>query len=215
MTEAASTIFYENFDFGTNTFRIKQDTSTGHAAVLWDAAKVLVKYFEVSGIEWKDKRVLDLGSGCGLVGICLASAGAHVTMTELPGHTSLLQENVENNLKAHCPGSWQVQECVWGSPGETTDWGNVTDMGQGWDFIVGSDLIYSDASTPHLLKTLQHSMDDKTSFVLSFELRREKDLDFLRNISKCGLAFQKIPEKELHPVWQAEEIGIFKIWKKS
>ena len=137
---------------------------------------MLVKYFEVSGIEWKDKRVLDLGSGCGLVGICLASAGADVTMTELPGHTGLLQENVENNLKAHCPGSWQVQECVWGGPGETTDWGNVTDMGQGWDFIVGSDLIYSDASTPHLLKTLQHSMGDKTSFVLSFELRREKDL---------------------------------------
>ena len=114
---------------------------------------------------------MDLGSGCGLVGICLASLDAsvrsglaspalsppnargsppprQVTVTELPGRTGVLQDNVLANVPDK---GVVVRECVWGAVGTTTAWGLVEDLGTGWDLVTGSDLVYSDESTPDLV----------------------------------------------------------------
>lgn len=208
-----NTVFYEEFSFRGKAIRIKQDTLAGHAHVLWDASRVLAGYLDVCPIEWKDKRVLDLGSGCGLTGLCVAADGACVTLTELPGQTSTLQQNCELNLAAS-PERWAVKDAVWGVVGQQTAWGPVTDLGKEWDYILGADLIYSDDSTPHLLQTLLHSCTGSTEFIMSFELRRKKDLDFLRDLASHGFSFRKLPASELHDTWQAEEIGVFVICRK-
>lgn len=203
-------VFFENFSFRGKEVRIKQDTVAGHAHVLWDAARVLAGYLDVSPITWEGKKVLDLGSGCGLTGLCVATSGATVTMTELPGHTRTLQENCELNLCA-TPDRWAVKDAIWGVVGDVTAWGPVTDLGQEWDYIIGSDLIYSDDSTPHLMQTLRHSCRGKTEFIMSFELRRKQDLQFLTDLDGHGFSFRKVLASELHTTWQAEEIGVFVI----
>mmetsp|Transcript_18955 Transcript_18955/g.45713 ORF Transcript_18955/g.45713 Transcript_18955/m.45713 type:complete len:193 (-) Transcript_18955:161-739(-) len=192
---------------------MKQDTLQGHAAVLWDAAKVLAKFLEIQPVDWKGKRVLDLGSGCGLTAMCLGKDGAAVTMTELPGYTKVLLDNAEANLPAG--GEWAVRDCVWGTPGQDTDWGPATDLGTGWDYVIGSDLIYSDASTPHLMETLKHCCDANTQVIISFELRRVTDLDFIKALPSHGFACEKVPLEKQHPVWQADEIGVFRIWRTA
>ena len=165
--------FHESFSFRGTELRIQQDTVAGHAHVLWDAARVLAGYLDVAPIAWEGKRVLDLGSGCGLTGICVAKHGASVTLTELPGQTSTLQANCEANL-GDCQERWTVKEAVWGVVGDETSWGVVTDLGWEWDYILGADLIYSDESTPLLLQTLLHSCRGSTEFLMSFELRRSQ-----------------------------------------
>ncbi len=87
--------FKEDFEFLGSTLSIKQDTSSGHDAVIWDAARVLAKYFEVAPIDWRGRKVLDLGSGCGLTGICLATIGAkvllhHIAALDVPTCLSLV-----------------------------------------------------------------------------------------------------------------------------
>ena len=52
----------------------ERESRTG--AVVWDASVVLSAYFEKLGPELAGKRCLELGSGCGLVGIALAALGA-------------------------------------------------------------------------------------------------------------------------------------------
>jgi|NorSeaMetagenome_1021524.scaffolds.fasta_scaffold135946_1 protein N-lysine methyltransferase METTL21A len=170
-------------------------------------------YLDVCPISWEGKKVLDLGSGCGLTGLCVASAGAIVTMTELPGCTSTLCENCELSLAA-TPDRWTVKDAVWGVVGDVTAWGQVTDLGYEWDYILGADLIYSDDSTPHLMQTLLHSCRGKTEFIMSFELRRKEDLNFLKGLAEHGFGFRKLPASELHARWQAEEIGVFVIRRK-
>ena len=206
-------VFFEEFAFRGKELRIKQNTIKGHAHVLWDAARVLAGYLDVCPISWEGKKVLDLGSGVGLTGLCVASAGAIVTMTELPGHTRTLQANCELNMAA-TPGRWTVRDAVWGVVGEVTAWGQVTDLGYEWDYILGADLIYSDDSTPHLIQTLLHSCRGKTEFIMSFELRRKKDLEFLQGLAQLGFVFRKLAPAELHPHWQAEEIGVFVMHRK-
>ncbi len=70
-------------------------------------------------------------------------------MTELPGRTGILKDNALANVPDK---DVSVRECVWGVPGTTTPWGHVEDLGGGWDLITGSDLVYSDESTPALVR---------------------------------------------------------------
>jgi hypothetical protein len=56
--DESSTQFFENFMFKETELRIKQDTFVGHNAVIWDAARVLAKFFECSTENWKGKKVV-------------------------------------------------------------------------------------------------------------------------------------------------------------
>ena len=38
--QATGTVFFEHFEFKDKEIKIKQDTLKGHAAILWDAARV-------------------------------------------------------------------------------------------------------------------------------------------------------------------------------
>ncbi len=79
--------------------RIKQmpsDRVIGHGAVVWEAAVVFAKYMEYSNKKdlsvetLRRKRVLELGSGTGLAGMCVMLRGAQVTMTDLACVTETL-----------------------------------------------------------------------------------------------------------------------------
>jgi hypothetical protein len=56
--DESSTQFFENFLFKEKELRIKQDTFVGHNAVIWDAARVLAKFFECSSENWSGKKVV-------------------------------------------------------------------------------------------------------------------------------------------------------------
>eukprot|EP00978_Attheya_sp_CCMP212_P009236 scaffold21809_cov52-Attheya_sp.AAC.3 len=74
---------------------------------VWDGAILLAKYLEArpnkvrtecNAIKVKGQRVLELGAGCGLVGIVAATLGAReVMLTDLPYALPLLTENVMAN----------------------------------------------------------------------------------------------------------------------
>ena len=42
-----------------------------------------------------------------------------------------------------------------------------------------------------------------------------QDLEFLRELKRLGFSFRKLPASELHPKWQAEEIGVFAIQRAA
>jgi predicted nicotinamide N-methyase len=70
---------------------LRQNPSTheiGHGAVVWDASVIFAKYVENNPTDFdpsklKGKRVLELGSGCGLAGITLMMKGCAVTFTDM------------------------------------------------------------------------------------------------------------------------------------
>lgn len=87
-------------------------------AVLWDSGVVLGKFLEhavESGMMvLRGKKVVELGSGCGLVGCIAALLGAEVTLTDLPDRLRLLKKNIETNLYGDVRGSAAVSELIWG-----------------------------------------------------------------------------------------------------
>jgi len=94
---------------------------------------------------WHGKRVLEVGAGLGLPGMCAASLGAKVTLTDLPEVLSLLQWNVEAN--PHVSSNCSVVPLSWGSD-------DGVRLGK-FDVIIGADVVYWEHLFPLLLKTLE------------------------------------------------------------
>lgn len=112
-------------------------------------------------------RVLELGAGCGLVGLTVAQmAGcATVVMTDHdPGTLRLIEAGVARNqarLRAACRaallewGQDAVGQALVGGDGG----GGDEDCG-GFDLVIGSDLIYSDTVVRPLLATVAGVLGD-------------------------------------------------------
>eukprot|EP00928_Gymnodinium_smaydae_P082015 TRINITY_DN65443_c0_g1_i1.p1 TRINITY_DN65443_c0_g1~~TRINITY_DN65443_c0_g1_i1.p1 ORF type:complete len:398 (+),score=106.81 TRINITY_DN65443_c0_g1_i1:186-1379(+) len=143
-------------------------------AGLWSGAKVLVAYLErclprdsAGACSAAGLRVLELGAGVGLPGVALAQLGAEVLLTDLPALVPLLEQNVVANFdvaenaalcrlemdRARRP---RVAALRWGS---SEDWAAIAASepsavsGEGWDFIVGSDIGYDVEAIGALLET--------------------------------------------------------------
>ncbi|KAJ4844477.1 hypothetical protein Tsubulata_006312 [Turnera subulata] len=79
-------------------------------SVMWDSGIVLGKFLEhavdFEMLDLRGKKVVELGSGCGLVGCIAALLGAQVVLTDLPDRLRLLRKNVEAIL-GHGDGALQ------------------------------------------------------------------------------------------------------------
>mmetsp|Transcript_30126 Transcript_30126/g.54501 ORF Transcript_30126/g.54501 Transcript_30126/m.54501 type:complete len:266 (-) Transcript_30126:110-907(-) len=132
----------------------------------------------VLGKRYKDTQplqILELGSGCGLLGIGLAAMGHTIVMTDadvdFSGDTTTsstlkwLQSNVDLNFNV-------IGERVTVKP---LLWGDEKDMKkilQDFDLIVGSELLYSnEKSFPALIETMSRFAGPSTSVLLGYKIR--------------------------------------------
>ena len=84
--------------------RVAQDLSLSHAGTVWDGAIVMVYFWnknrELADKWLRDRRVLELGAGTGLVGVAAASFNpVKVYLTDLPEYLGILETNAKKNDK--------------------------------------------------------------------------------------------------------------------
>ncbi|XP_059539411.1 EEF1A lysine methyltransferase 3 [Myotis daubentonii] len=135
----------------------------GVAARVWDAALSLCNYFENQNVDFRDKKVIELGAGTGIVGILAALQGGDVTITDLPPALEQIQGNVQANVPAG--GRAQVRALSWGIdqhvfPGD-------------YDLVLGADIVYLESTFPLLLGTLQHLCGPHGTIYLASKMREE------------------------------------------
>ncbi|KAG4380629.1 hypothetical protein JHK82_045539 [Glycine max] len=110
---------------------------------MWDSGVVLGKFLEHavnSGmLVLQGKKIVELGSGCGLVGCIAALLGSEVIVTDLPDRLRLLRKNIETNMKhVSLRGSVTATELTWGEDPDP----ELIDPTP--DFVIGSDVVYSE-----------------------------------------------------------------------
>ncbi|BFG39115.1 hypothetical protein CerSpe_253890 [Prunus speciosa] len=131
-------------------------------------------------------KILELGSGTGLVGITAAvTLGACVTVTDLPHVVPNLLFNVEANaaVLAANGGVVHVAALRWG---EAED---VEVIGREFDLVVASDVVYHDHLYEPLLKTLRLLIlggeeAEGRVFVMAHLRRWKKDSAFFKKARK-------------------------------
>ncbi|KAJ2463039.1 hypothetical protein EV174_007021, partial [Coemansia sp. RSA 2320] len=130
-------------------------------AVLWNSSVVLSEYFarrSLSGWDLTRFNVLELGAGCGLVGMVLHRLGARrVVLTDQQRVMKLLLKNIERcqNVvkgKQRSKGSETTvfgTEYVWGRMPE-----DQRVLAEPVDVLVVSDCVYHEDVVPLLVKTM-------------------------------------------------------------
>jgi len=131
-------------------------SNMGTGANVWDGAILLARYLH--HIQLDHKRVLELGAGCGLVGLTASLLGAEsVVLTDLPHIVPLLQCNVNSNRLSNV-------ECV------ACDWYQPKQLGT-FDVILVADCVWMEDLVTPLLSTLKRMTTKSTIVYITYQRR--------------------------------------------
>lgn len=181
-------------------------------AVMWDSGIILGKFLEHSVesgmIFLQGKNVVELGSGCGLVGCIAALLGARVILTDLPDRLRLLKKNVETNLYGDVRGSATVNELTWGD-GLDKDFTDPLP-----DFVLGSDVVYSEGAVTDLMDTLVDLCGSQTTVILAGELRNDAILEYFLEAATKEFIVGRVDREQWHPDFCSSRVAIYVLLKK-
>ncbi|KAI3756613.1 hypothetical protein L1987_56435 [Smallanthus sonchifolius] len=165
----------EEIGMGSYKGKVRMGTPGVTGSVMWDSGIVLGKFLE-NAVETgllvlQGKKVVELGAGCGLAGCIAALLGSQVILTDMPDRLRLLKKNIEDNLYGNVRGCATVSELTWG---DRLDPELVEPLP---DFVIGSDVIYSEEAVTDLLETLVELSGTETAVILTGELRNDAVLE--------------------------------------
>ncbi|GMH54047.1 hypothetical protein TrLO_g12793 [Triparma laevis f. longispina] len=144
------------------TLNISQDKSLGKGGILWDAAFILSEYVLEKKLCATDSTIIELGAGCGLVGVLLNKLGLNCLTTDLQSHLPLMMSNFkQNNLPTE---NAQVME--WG----VHDNSHLTK----YDFVIGADIVASLYNPELLAETIYRIVKETGRGYISFKGREEQ-----------------------------------------
>lgn len=184
-------------------------------AVMWDSGVVLAKFMEHAADSKRlllmGKNVVELGSGCGLVGCVAALLGANVILTDLHDRLKLLKKNVDANVGVlgNARGSARVMELTWGDALGTEFVKPLP------DFVVGSDVIYSEDAVIDLLHTLRQLSASHTTIFLAGELRNDAVLECFLEEALQEFQVGHIDQTQWNPEYRSNRVVLFVLVKKS
>lgn len=137
---------------------------------IWESSIVLAAYLAEQTMD-KNRTVLELGAGMGVVGLFLAAAGHPVTLTDCnPDALALLKKNAERNGLT----SVTVRQL---------DWNHFESPGS-FDIVCGAELVYRQADIQPAMTAVRKSIKPEGTVYLAHDIKRLSMIDFLAEAGK-------------------------------
>jgi hypothetical protein len=188
---------------------------------VWDTCTLFGKYFEhqlaEQKLDFRGKRVLELGSGTGVLGMLLLAGNFEcksVTLTEKDNLVKNLQKQIQKNqADLNFRTEFNTAPLDWFKY-ETSDV-LTTAEGGGIDVIIGSDITVFPKTIPYLVGIMKHVAErsEHLEIYIGSVTEREAFRPFLDAAAEAGIAFQEIPKDEWHPNFRSERISLVKYVK--
>ncbi|XP_076960669.1 uncharacterized protein LOC143637103 [Bidens hawaiensis] len=185
---------------------IRQLPSQGLSFQLWPAAATFINLLDsyspsntdsfstaINSVNNRNNRqqirILELGSGTGVVGIAASAIlGDDDTVTDLPHVLPNITFNADANSDVLAPRGGRVHVAA-------LSWGKVEEMeavGREYDIIIGSDVVYHDHLYEPLIETLRYLLlggsngdgDGGKVFLMAHLRRWKKEAGFFKKAKK-------------------------------
>ncbi|TVY20536.1 UPF0665 family protein [Lachnellula arida] len=227
------------FRFGISEIHIWEETGESIARHIWDAGLLLSAYLaSISDpsskkalpqlpslqqtLSQKDLAIIELGAGCGIVGITLSTLFrkqiSQILLTDLPEASEILTQNLaslssssssssSNNPNPN-PNSKKISHQVldWSSPLPQ----NISETK--WDMVVVADCTYNPDVVPDLVQTLVRlgAASAEMLVLLAMKVRHDSEMVFFELMVQGGFVVRDKCKMSL-PVLggQGEEIEVF------
>ncbi|XP_072351194.1 EEF1A lysine methyltransferase 3-like [Scyliorhinus torazame] len=163
----------KNYQFCGHRLRISmfKGAYLGVSAFVWEPGLLLCRYFENHNIHFVGKKVLELGSGTGIVGILAVLLGGDVTLTDRSYVLKQIEYNVLANVPLTSRHRSKIRALAWGD--------DQSKFSTDFDFILGSDIVYNPSQFAGLLQTLLYLCNEKTTIYMSSNVTaREGTVNF-------------------------------------
>jgi predicted nicotinamide N-methyase len=166
----------------------REDERMPYWAELWPAATAFAGRILAGDIELAGHRVLELGSGLGLVGIAAALAGAgEVTFSDyFPEALAFSAENAARNGVA-------------GARTRLLDW-RTPSLDRRYTTVLGADLLYETRNLDPVLGAIEAALEDGGSAYMA-DPDRITASAFGEKAERCGFTVRKSPLGGGAPGW--------------
>lgn len=197
----------------------QQNNTQNHGTTVWDSAKLLAFYlfdtikkptFKENKVQ-NNKTCLELGSGCGLGGLIMASLGFETVLTDLPEVVDrVLQPNCATAIDAITDWWYHLQHTTQSiDPPKITvqslDWLQLMDQEnqqhspQTYHYIIASDCIYEIELVEPLLNCIRYYASPSTMIFIAMERRDDTVVDgFINKAKAFGFEARMILKKLLN-----------------
>ncbi|KAF1360382.1 hypothetical protein EJ07DRAFT_165529 [Lizonia empirigonia] len=178
------------FCFGGKMVCIWEETGDSIARHLWDAGITLAHHLSTPRLQTAllpaprpaSLCVLELGTGCGIVGLTLAALipGASVTLTDLPDAQDIVSHNLSHTHALLAPASRAAfAELDWAAPLPAVPAPHL---------VLAADCTYNPDSSPALVDTLRALAATSPHLVVAvaLKLRHESERVFFDLMAHAG-----------------------------
>jgi predicted nicotinamide N-methyase len=175
----------------------------GTGASVWDTAIVLARYLAKERTTFNPKKVVELGSGNGLLGMVCAVLfeEANITLTDQKPLLPLIKQNMEHNLE-NIPQLARVAV-------EEYNWGEETSM-KDINLIICSDCVYDMAPWDLLVDSLRLlCRGDECRILISMEHRYRSTEEKFFNYASQHFDIHTIPREEHDEDYCADDIDLY------
>lgn len=234
-----------------NPIYFEEDWNTGIGGGLWSTGKALSVYFveyealirnsfknlarkkSVNGsdaprslTDIHNVNALELGSGNGLLSVCLAAVAGDLigklVVTDLDDHLNLMEKTMranshivkmdmdededesKGNNVSHKRPMTVVKEHRWGEFEPDDD--------EKFDFIFGSDVAYRDFLHEPLIQTLLRYSHEGTISLIGVTMLDTKP-QFFTQLKENGFTYVRLPDAQMAPEFRGTTFGLFVIQK--
>ena len=210
----------------------EEDWGTGIGGGLWSTGKAMAEYFiahpslirnnmkRLKRLDHaKGAKVLELGSGNGLLSVCLAAIAkdsiSKLVATDLDDHLDLMRKTMlANGHVVNLDGKSadagkimvEVKELHWGKADNDF-------KDEKFDFIFGTDVVYRDYLHEPFIETLKTYSHSGTISLIGVTMLDTKPR-FFKLLKENGFNYERLHENHMPPDFKGTTFGLFAVQMK-
>jgi len=178
------------------SIKIKEQTlfkaDGGEGLHLWEASVVLSRYSLKHDSIFQNKKIIELGCGCGLLGISILKE-IPVKQYTFSDYNKSVLNNLKDNLKLNGISLNDKKIEI-----KQDDWKDYEKMTPNeYDIIIGTELIYKGGAILELAKVINKILKPEGKCFISMPKERSMTKTFLEYIEKEGLKWKSLYFNEL------------------